>query len=71
MKANVRAWEDLFYENGPVTDEESLRNLDCVFYGPVWEIKELTTEVADKMVKQFQKLFPDFSYDHLVIQTKQ
>ena len=68
MKANVKAWQDIFNEKGIIKDEVSLRALNCILYGPVWEIKELTNEIADKMVEEFNKLFPDFRYDHLEIQ---
>ncbi len=70
MKSNVKAWQDIYNEKGIITDEESLKALDCIKYGPVWEIKELTMEVADEMVGEFRKLFPEFRYDHLEIQTK-
>ncbi len=69
MRANVKAWQDIYNEKGLITDVESLRALKCILFGPVWEIKELTTEVADKMADEFEKLYPDFRYDHLEIQT--
>ena len=70
MKANVKAWQDTFNEKGIITDLESLRALNAILFGPVREIKELTTDVADKMADEFEKLYPDFRYDHLEIQTK-
>lgn len=69
MRANVKAWQDIYNEKGLITDVESLRALNAILFGPVWEIKELTTDVADKMVDEFEKLYPDFRYDHLEIQT--
>ena len=71
MKANVKAWQDIYNGKVKYTDEESLKALDCVLYGPIWEIQELTIDVADKMAEEFEKLFPDFRYDHLEIQTKE
>ena len=65
MKANVKAWQDIFDEKGLITDENSLKALNCVMYGPIWQIEEMTMEIADKMRNEFIKLFPDFRYDHL------
>ena len=69
MRANVKAWQDIYNEKGLITDVESLRALNAILFGPVREIKDLTTDVADKMVEEFEKLYPDFRYDHLEIQT--
>lgn len=54
---------------GRIHDEAGLRALDAILYGPVREIKELTDEVAEEMAAEFEKLHPDFRYDHLEIHT--
>ena len=44
--------------------------MDAILYGPVREVDEVTDEVADEMVAEFEKLHPDFRYDQLEIYTK-
>ena len=67
MKAYVKAWQDIYNQNGLITDELSLRALDGVFCGPVREVDELTTDTADELIAEFERLHPDFRYDHLEI----
>ncbi len=69
MRANVKAWQDIYNEKELVSDVERLRAFGCILFGPVRIIKELTTDVVDKMVEEFEKLYPEFRYDHLEIQT--
>lgn len=69
MKACVKAWQDIFNEKGPITDEFGLKALDAIKYGPLRTIKELTFEVSDDMAEEFRRLYPDFRYDHLDIMT--
>lgn len=71
MKASIKAWQSVFNERGIITDGNDLKALDCILYGPVWEIEELTMDIADKMRDEFVKLHPDFRYDHLEIRTIQ
>ena len=71
MKARVKAWEAVINpKTGKVYDEEELRVFDAILYGPVREVEVLTDEVAEEMVAEFEKLHPDFHYDHLEINTK-
>lgn len=70
MKASIKAWQDVFNEHGIITDEYSLQALQAIKFGPVWDIEELTMEVADKMTDEFNKMFPGFRYDHLEIRTQ-
>ena len=70
MKACVKAWQDIYNHYGLITNETGLKALDGILYGPVWEIKELTIDVAEKMNDEFCKLYPDFIYDHLEILTE-
>ena len=57
MKANVKAWQDTFNEKGMITDVDSLRALNAILFGPVWEIKELTTDIAEKMAEEWVNHF--------------
>lgn len=71
MKAYVKAWQDIYNQNGLITDEFSMKALDSIFYGPVREVDELTTDTADELIAEFEMLHPDFRYDHLEILTDQ
>ena len=71
MKACVKAWENVIDpKTGNVHDEAGLRIYDAIFYGPVREVDELTDEIAEEMVTEFEKLHPDFRYDQLEIHMK-
>ena len=70
MKAYVKAWQDLINPaTGKVYDEEGLRNLNSILYGPEREIEEVTDEIAEDMKADFEKMYPDFRYDQLEIHT--
>ena len=72
MKAYIRAWKDVINPvTGQVHNEARLRTLDAILYGPVREVKELTDDVAEEMVEEFKKLYPDFRYDHLEVHAGQ
>ena len=55
MKVCVKAWQDVYNENGLITDLIALKALDAIMYGPVWEIKEFTIDIAEKLVKLTDK----------------
>lgn len=71
MKACVKAWQAVINPaTGKVHDEVGLRALDAILYGPVREVDEVTDEIAEEMVTEFEKLHPDFRYDQLEIHMK-
>ena len=71
MKACVKAWQAVVNPTtGKVHDEVGLRALDAILYGPVREVDEVTDEIAEEMVTEFEKLHTDFRYDQLEIHTK-
>ena len=69
MKACVTAWQDIFNDKGLITDEFGLKALDGIKHGPLRIIDELTIDVAEEMAIEFEKLYPNFRYDHLEIRT--
>ena len=72
MKACIKAWQDVINpRTGKVYDEAELLIFDAILYGPVREVKEVTDDVAEGMVDEFEKLHPDFRYDHLKIHTNE
>ncbi len=71
MKACVKAWQDIINTTtGKVWDEAGLRALSAILYGPVREVDKMTDEIVDDMTTEFEKLYPNFRYDHLEIHTK-
>ncbi|MDD5891986.1 MAG: hypothetical protein PUC72_05550 [Bacteroidales bacterium] len=66
MKVFITAWNDVINPTtGKIHDEEGLRALDAIHYGPKREVEEVTDTVAEEMVAEFEKLYPDFCYDHI------
>ena len=64
MKACVKAWQAVINPAiGKVHDEVGFRALDALFYGPVREVDDVTDEIAEEMVTEFERLHPDFRYD--------
>lgn len=70
MKVCIKAWQDVINPaTGKVHDEEGLRALNAVLYGPVREVEDVTEEVVEDMKAEFEELYPAFRYDHLEIHT--
>ena len=71
MKACVKTWQAVINPaTGKVHDEVGLRALDALLYGPVREEDDVTDEIAEEMVTEFERLHPDFRYDQLEIHMK-
>ncbi len=67
MKACIKAWQDIYNQDGLITDELTLQALECILYGPVWTIDTLTEKTKEDMVKEFSARYPLFHYDHMEI----
>ena len=71
-RAYVKAWQDVINSvTGKVHDEEGLWALDAIHYGPLKKVDSITAEVAEEMINEFERLYPEFKYDHLEIHTEE
>lgn len=71
MKACVKAWQEVisFSTKKIIQDENALRALNALLYGPVREINEINDRIKKEMTDEFKRLYPDFKYDFLEIIT--
>lgn len=71
MKACVKAWQEVisFSTKKIIQDENALRALNALLYGPAREIKVINDRIKKEMIEEFKRLYPDFKYDFLEIIT--
>ena len=70
MKACVKAWQKVINpRTRMIHDEIGLKALDALLYGPVRDIETITEKTREEMIAEFEKKYPDFSYDFLEIIT--
>lgn len=68
MKLYIKAWQTVINLATHIAyDEAGLQDLNGILYGPVREVYEVTDEVVEEMKLEFEKMHPDFRYDHMEV----
>ena len=62
MKVRVKAWQDVRTLTGGIHEEEGLTALGAIKYGPYRYVDEISEEICNEMISEFERKYPDFAY---------
>lgn len=67
MRVRVYAWSDISNSRRELHDEEGRILLDEERLGPIHEVDCVPSEMAEKLVEEFERLNLGFRYDHIEV----
>lgn len=70
MKVHVIAWNDIRKPTGELHDKEGLTALDAITYGPDMCVDEITEEIRNEIISEFEAVYPNFAHYDVVVSTE-